>query len=214
MQKKKSRFWSFIWSFLPGAAHMYLGFMKMGVSLMLGFLILCGVVGFTNIDVLLIFPIAMYIYSFFHANNLATLNDEEFYTIKDQYLLGLEGLDSIEKIHVSIVKKYRKVTALILIVIGLIMLWDIGFDMLVDIFGWDNPYLAEVSYFMNYQMPRMVIAIAVIWIGIVLIRGKKVEYVEEDQETAGKQDGYSTQGITNEQTVSVEQNISDGRENQ
>ena len=182
MQKKKSRFWSFIWSFLPGAAHMYMGFMKMGISLMLGFLILCAVVELMNIGGLIIFPIAMYIYSFFHANNLATLNDEEFYATKDQYLLGLEGLDGIEKIHDSIVKKYRKAAAFILILIGMVMLWNVGFDMLVDIFGWDNPYLAEISYFMNYQMPRMVIAIAVIWIGIVLIRGKKVEYVEEEQE--------------------------------
>ena len=36
-QKKKSRFLTFIFSFLPGAAEMYMGFMKNGFSLMMIF---------------------------------------------------------------------------------------------------------------------------------------------------------------------------------
>ena len=34
MTKKKSGFWTFVFSLLPGAAEMYMGFMKMGISLM------------------------------------------------------------------------------------------------------------------------------------------------------------------------------------
>lgn len=208
MQKKKSRFWSFIWSFLPGAAHMYMGFMKMGISLMIGFLILCAVVELMNIGGLIIFPIAMYIYSFFHANNLATLNDEEFYATKDQYLLGLEGLDSIEKMRVGISQKYRKIAAAVLIVIGVIMLWNMGFDILVDIFGLNNYYLRMIRYFMSDRMPRAVIGVAVIWIGISLIRGKKVEFIEKDSDTVREQNGYDTQNTAGGQ------NVSDNRENQ
>ena len=54
---------------------MYMGFMKMGLSLMLGFMILAAIVGVTNLGALSVFPIVMYAYSFFHANNLATLDD-------------------------------------------------------------------------------------------------------------------------------------------
>ena len=220
MQKKKSRFWLFIWSLVPGAGHMYLGFMKMGISLMLGFMILIAVAALTNLGVLAIFPIALYIYSFFHANNLGALSDAEFYSIQDQYLLGMEGLDSIEKIRVSISQKYRKVAAFILIAIGAVMLWNMGFDMLVDIFewnGWNNYYLRQVSYFVSDQLPRVVIAIAVIWIGISLIRGKKVEYIEDEQDTAGKrditneQDGFDGQNAMNGQTASMQQNVSDSQ---
>ena len=196
MQKKKSRFWLFIWSLVPGAGHMYLGFMKMGISLMLGFMTLIAVAALTNLGVLAIFPIALYIYSFFHANNLGTLSDAEFYSIQDQYLLGMEGLDSIEKIRVSISQKYRKVAAFILIAIGAVMLWNMGFDMLVDIFewnGWDNYYLRQISYFMSDQLPRVVIAIAIIWIGISLIRGKKVEYIEDEHDTVGEQNVSDSQ---------------------
>ena len=191
MQKKKSRFWLFIWSLVPGAGHMYLGFMKMGISLMLGFMILIAVADLTNLGVLAIFPVAMYIYSFFHANNLGALNDAEFYSVRDQYLFGMEGLDSIEKVRIGISQKYRKIAAVVMIVIGVIMLWNMVFDLFVDIYGWNNYYVRQINNFMSYRMPRAVIAVAVIWIGISLIRGKKVEYIEEEQDiqdTVKKQD--------------------------
>ena len=37
MRRKKSKFLTFIFSLLPGAGEMYMGFMKMGVSLMAEF---------------------------------------------------------------------------------------------------------------------------------------------------------------------------------
>ena len=208
MQKKKSRFWLFIWSLVPGAGHMYLGFMKMGLSLMLGFMALIAVAALTNLGVLAIFPIALYIYSFFHANNLGALNDAEFYSIQDQYLFGMEGLDSIEKMRIGISQKYRKIAATVLIIIGVIMLWNMGFDILVDIFGLNNYYLRMIRYFMSDRMPRAVIGVAVIWIGISLIRGKKIEFIDKDQDTVREQDIYDTQDTADGQ------NVSDSRENQ
>ena len=208
MQRKKSRFWLFICSLVPGAGEMYLGFMKMGLSLMLGFMILIAVASLTNLGVLSIFPTALYIYSFFHANNLGSLNDAEFYAIKDQYLFGMEGLDSLESIRVTISRKYRKIAAAVLIVIGVLMLWNLAFDMLVDILGWDNFYLRQIRYFMNDRMPRAVIAVAVIWIGINLIRGKKANYIEEEQDDAGHQD-MSGEG----QNTMSGQNTSDAQDN-
>lgn len=205
MQKKKSRFWLFIWSLIPGAGQMYLGFMKMGLSLILGFMVLIAVAALTNLGVLAIFPVALYIYSFFHANNLGALNDAEFYSIKDQYLFGMEGLDSIEKMRIGISRKYRKIAAAVMIVIGVIMLWNMVFDCLVDIFGWNNLYLRMIITFMNYRMPRAVIAVAVIWIGISLIRGKKVDYIEEDRDIAGGQ------GVSDQQSNMTGQGVSDDR---
>ena len=209
MQKKKSRFWLFIWSLVPGAGHMYLGFMKMGISLMLGFMTLIAVAALTNLGVLAIFPIAVYVYSFFHANNLGALNDAEFYSIRDQYLFGMDGLDSIEKMRVSISTKYRKIAAIVLIAIGVIMLWNMGFDSLVDIFGWNNYYLRKISYFMNYKMPRMVIAVAIIWFGISLIRGKKVDSIEENRSGGSEQNNTYGQHASEVQNTTNEQNASD-----
>lgn len=208
MQKKKNRFLLFIWSLIPGAGEMYLGFMKMGVSLMLGFALLVLLPVVTYIDALAVFPVVMYIYSFFHANNLGTLSDEEFYATKDQYLFGMEGVDGIEKIRISISAKYKKITAIILIVIGATMLLRMIYDLLVHIFGWDNFYVTQIRFCMN-RMPRVVIAIAVIWIGCRLIRGKKIEGVEEEDAEAGRQRVSGSQDIMGEQIVSKMQGSAD-----
>lgn len=210
MQKKKSRFWLFIWSLVPGAGHMYLGFMKMGISLMLGFMTLIAVAALTNLGVLAIFPVAVYVYSFFHANNLGTLNDAEFYAIKDQYLLGLEGLDSIEKMRVSISQKYRKVAATVLIIVGVIMIWQTVFSLLYDIFGWN--YLRTIYYFTRDDLPRIVIGIAIIWFGVSLIRGKKVDSIEEDRSAAKEQNSTNGQNVFNAQNATNEQNASNAQD--
>ncbi|MDE7232759.1 MAG: hypothetical protein K2N37_06780 [Lachnospiraceae bacterium] len=70
MKKKKSKFWLFLFSLFPGAGHMYLGLMRMGLSFMLGFMALIAVIAVTGLEVLTVLPITLYIYSFFHANNI------------------------------------------------------------------------------------------------------------------------------------------------
>ena len=153
-----------------------MGFMKMGLSLMLGFMILVAIVGYTNLGVLAVFPVAMYIYSFFHANNLSSLDDVTFHNIEDQYLFGFDG---IEHMNVKLNGRNRKVAAVILIVLGVMMLWQVIFNLLCDIFGWDNRFLSAIYYFVRDDLPRAVVGIAVIWAGLALIRGKRIG-VEED----------------------------------
>ena len=42
-QQKKNKFFTFMFSFIPGAAEMYMGFMKQGISLMTLFMVCLGV---------------------------------------------------------------------------------------------------------------------------------------------------------------------------
>ncbi|MDE6387687.1 MAG: hypothetical protein K2L82_07790 [Lachnospiraceae bacterium] len=191
MQRKKSRFWSFIWSLVPGAGEMYLGFMKMGVSLMLGFMLLIAIAAITNIGALSVFPIAMWFYSFFHANNLAGLDDQAFFEVKDRFLFGLEEWNSIEKLGSKMNEKKKKGVAAVFIVIGVLMLWQAAFSLLCDIFGWDNVILREIYFFMRDDLPRFVVGFAIIWAGMVMIRGKKEDitlsqqsesYIEQDNQ--------------------------------
>lgn len=191
MQRKKSRFWLFIFSFMPGAGEMYMGFMKMGLSLMLGFMILVAVVGYTNLGVLAVFPVAMYIYSFFHANNLGSLDDVAFHNIEDQYLFGFDGID---KMKIKLEGRNRKIAAVILIVLGVIMLWQVVFNLLCDIFGWDNRFLSAIYYFVRDDLPRAIVGIGVIWAGLALIRGKRVE-IEEQDPNDDRQYGHGEQSF-------------------
>lgn len=176
MKKKKNRFWLFVFSLFPGAGHMYIGFMKMGLSFMTGFLLSCAVLGITNIGVLTVFPIIIYVYAFFHANNIGSLDDEQFAAMEDEYLFGFANMDySRFKLN----RKNRNIAAVVFIVLGLCMLWNVGFDMLRDYMGWDNPVIKAIYYFVLNELPRVVIGIAVIWFGVSLMRGKKGEVPAE-----------------------------------
>lgn len=170
MKKKKNRFWLFILSLWPGAGHMYMGFMKMGLSFTLGFMVSIMLVSVTNIGAFAVLPITLYIYSFFHANNIGGMDDESFMALEDVYLLGL---DRIGDQQIKVDQKSKKIVAVALIIIGLYMLWNLAFELLRGLLGWDNPILKEIYYFMRDDLPRAVFAIAIIWFGMVLLRGKK-----------------------------------------
>lgn len=176
MKRKRNRFLLFLCSFVPGMGEMYLGFMKMGVSLMLGFAILTALVAIMEIGVFAIFPVVMYIYSFFHANHLGAMSDEDFGNTPDRYFYGL-GND-MEEIKGVLAGK-KKAAAVVMIVIGVIMLWDVALGWLLGIFGTDNLFLKSLSYFVNNDLPRLIFAFAVIWIGLRLIRGGKAIDMED-----------------------------------
>ncbi len=156
---------------------MYMGFMQMGLSLMLGFMILTAIVGLTNLGALAIFPFALYAYSFFHANNLATLDDRSFHMIRDEFLFGFGNIGHRQW---RLEGRNRTIAAAILIILGIMMLWQVCFNILCDIFGWDNVFLSKIYYFVRDELPRAVVGIAVIWVGLALIRGKKIRIEEED----------------------------------
>ncbi|MFG6336072.1 MAG: hypothetical protein K1W20_11510 [Lachnospiraceae bacterium] len=170
MKRKKNRFWLFVFSLMPGAGHMYIGFMKMGVSFMAGFLLSCVVVGITGIGALAAISIIIYAYAFFHANNLGSLDDEQFAAMEDEYLFGFADMD-YSRLKLS--RKNKNIAAAALIVLGVCMLWNVGFGMLRDYMGWDNPMIRAIYYTMRDEVPRVVIALAVIWFGVALLRGKK-----------------------------------------
>lgn len=169
MKKKKNRFWLFVFSLWPGAGHMYIGFMKMGLSFMTGFLLSCAVVGITNIGVLAVFPIIIYVYAFFHANNLGGLEDEQFAAMEDEYLFGFANMDYSR---LKLNRRNRNLAAAALIILGVCMLWNVGFGMLWDYVGWDNPVVKVIYYTVRDELPRAVLALAVIWVGVRLLRGK------------------------------------------
>lgn len=195
MKKKKSKFWLGVFSLVPGAGEMYLGFMKMGVSLML----MCGLsialMAMTEIMALSVIVVTIYIYSFFHANNLGRMDDQAFQEMEDCYLFGMDGFLSVRD---SVKGRYKKIVGGILVLFGLAMLWNALFSVLCDIFGWDNEMLREIYRFMRDEFPRVLIGAAVTWGGIWMLRGKKTQsaaYEEVDRipetEVVSVQEAYA-----------------------
>ena len=180
---------------MPGAGEMYLGFMKMGVSLMLMCGLAIALMAMTEIMALSVIVVTIYIYSFFHANNLGRMDDQAFQEMEDCYLFGMDGFLSVRD---SVKGRYKKIVGGILVLFGLAMLWNALFSVLCDIFGWDNEMLREIYRFMRDEFPRVLIGVAVTWGGIWMLRGKKTQsaaYEEVDRipetEVVSVQEAYA-----------------------
>ncbi len=188
MRKKKNRFLLFCCSLIPGAGELYLGFMNMGLSLLMSFALLTVIVGFTGIGVLAFMPMVLWVYSFFHANNLGSLTDEQFYSMEDTYLFGFSKTE-MESVRQSLYGRYRKALAIILIILGVSMLWNVAIDFIYITVGVDfyRRYIEPYTGVISSTLPQLVISIIIIWFGIRLISGKKVELdiLDEKNEEMG-----------------------------
>lgn len=185
MTKKKSGFWTFLFSLIPGAGEMYMGFMKMGVSLMGLFWGIIVLANAFQLGVLMTVDVLVWFYSFFHAHNLRAMDDEDFYAQEDHYLIPVDmDLEFWNKLTIA---KYRRILAGVLILFGVAVLWN----SILDLCYWSLPeyvwnYIRTISDF----IPQLVLGIGIIAVGLLLIRGKKQELLEEDggEDYAGETD--------------------------
>ena len=177
MQKQKRGFWLFIFSLIPGAGEMYMGFKKQGISVMLLFWGVFAVGSCTGMDWLIFLIPIIWFYSFFNVHNLKSLSEEEFYSVEDSYVLHMDKL--LGDVN-TLLSHHRKLTAIILIVFGASILWN----NLVDFFYMILPgYLAEVLGSFAYHLPQLVIAVAIIFTGIYILTRKKDALDKEQQKS-------------------------------
>ncbi len=177
MTKKKSGFWTFIFSLMPGAAEMYMGFMKMGVSLM-GLFFLLAMAGILFGQIIFIMAdVVVWFYAFFHAHNLRAMDDDEFYALEDGYLFCLDdsGKGFWDQ---TVASRYRKLAAIVLILVGVLILWNNFMDLLHHILP---DFLKDMIYILSYRVPQAVLGVAIIVAGVWMIRGKKQELLDKDE---------------------------------
>ena len=170
MRQKKNGFFRFVFSFMPGAAEMYMGFMKNGVSLMALFLISLMIPSVLRLsDVFSFVAILIWFYSLFHAWNLSSCPIEQFQALPDEYVWTsfMEG----KPLPVSN-PTLKKWGAYALIIFGVVMLWE----NLSSVLYWVIPeYLWDQLSPLVDSIPQIVVAFVIIIVGIKLIQGKKEE---------------------------------------
>ncbi|MBE5827070.1 MAG: hypothetical protein E7307_10585 [Butyrivibrio sp.] len=167
---KKNRFFTFMFSFLPGAAEMYMGFMKNGFTLMLiFFLSFSPIVIAGGLDFLIPLTAVVWFYGFFHARNYAALDDQSIAEMEDRYVW--EEFSDIKWNGLSN-KTVKKWVAAILIIIGAAQLWDYFSDMVYRMIPGD--YWEDIYPFVS-NIPQVVISILLVVIGVRMIIGKKKE---------------------------------------
>lgn len=174
MIRKKTGFFTFIFSFIPGAGEMYMGFFKQGASIMLTAFGLMALSGWLRLGPLLALLPVIWCYSFFHVHNLASLPDEEFYSLEDNYIFNL-GNDAFRDAFYS--SKIRKLFAVVLIVIGISSIWNMFTHMLYNILP---DFYNNIFYDIISSIPQFIVALIVIAVGVVLIKGKKIELDKEE----------------------------------
>ena len=175
MKNKKSGFWNFILSWIPGCSEMYMGFMKMGLSLMAVFwgIILASIV--LNLGPLMFLAMIAWFYSFFHARNMYHMDDELFRVTEDRYLFDVDSLTASSE---KIAKRYRKIIAIVLVFRGLYSAVEFVLPEIVK----------AIYRRAAYYLPQVIVGIGIIAIGKVMLDGKKKELYGDDAEDR-KQDG-------------------------
>lgn len=179
MKKQKSKFLTFLFALIPGAAHMYMGFMIRGLSLMAA---ACGIamtaLFFNSVILSFLLPL-IWIYAFFDAINLNTMLPQDFERQTDEpFYLYLSGG---KHPNIPYTMKHKSALGIILVIIGALVLirnlLSISYDFLPD----------PVYYFiMNLvdETPRLLIAVAIILIGVRMITGKHKEMSETSAENS------------------------------
>ena len=164
---RKNGFFTFCFSFIPGAGQMYQGYMKRGASILGILTILCMLTVIISTPILM-FPImALFAYSFFDTyyirGKIGTVEQ-----IKDSYLWNEKEFESIMK-KFNISKKHS--------ILGIILILFGGYTFLNSVLG-DLAYYYKIPFisfivrcFSNYLPPIMVATIC-IYVGIKFISNK------------------------------------------
>ena len=181
MTNKKNKLITFFISLIPGAGEMYLGFYKMGGSIMMLFWGGIALLGNLFPPMLYLLPV-LWFFSFFHTHNLNCMSDEEFYALEDDYLFHMQPRDMQNWI-----LQNRKPVAFVLIFIGVSIIWNhlwSAFWRFSDWLGLSSILFSTLHYWFR-AIPQLAAALLVIWIGWKLIQDKK-----ETLEDYPRLDGY------------------------
>lgn len=172
---KRNKFWTFVFSFLPGAGHMFMGFMKMGVSFMTAFFAIFFLSSWLNIGPLIYLAPILWFYSFFDCLNKSFASDEQFARLEDHYFFTFDD-DTISRFY----HKNKLYIGIAVLFVGIYLLLQNFLPMVLSVvFGLIGERAMAIVDRILYQLPQVLVAVGIVLIGIKLIVGKKKESEEE-----------------------------------
>jgi hypothetical protein len=177
MTRQRSKFWAFIFSLMPGCGQMFLGFMRRGLSLAIYFWGAIFLLARANIFFYLgeLTAIITWFYAFFDTLNLNAAPPEIFAEVKDGFVNPFsEGYIAVEN------NRMAKLLGAVLTFAGVVHLWD---SVFLRVFSEISEQLYNIAYRAGAVMASLVVAVAVIAIGVRMIMGKKKEI---ERETGGE----------------------------
>jgi hypothetical protein len=171
MKAKRNSFFTFLFSLLPGAGHMFMGFMKIGVSLMAAFTLVIFLASWLNISQLLFLLPLLWFYSFFDCINRRYSNDEEFAALEDYYLFSM---DKLLGPGYQLVGMRKPLAGILLLLFGIYLVWN---NLLLQMhnFGIFSDRDLSIIISVTNIAPKFILGVVIVIIGIRLIIGKKKE---------------------------------------
>ena len=171
----KNGFLLFIASCLSGCGQMYQGYMKRGVSLLLSFFLVIFVSTYFYLGTLALFLPVIWLYAFFDSYALRSQLSAGT-APEDAFLFGLSDMDS--KRLGALLHKRHSLIGWVLVAVGVYMLYDMLMGQLSNLFfGWFGEWLYSL---LRYGLPRVVITVLVILLGLWFIRGPKAKVPVDD----------------------------------
>ena len=167
MRMKRSKFLTFLFSLVPGAGHMYMGFMKIGISLMAAFTLIIFLASWLNISPLLFILPLLWFYSFFDCMNRRYSSDEEFASLEDNYLFSIDKLLATGN---QIFVKRRLMAGIILLLLGAYLIWN---NLLRGGSGYLSNEMYSILRNVSNIAPQIILGIVIIIIGIRMVMGRK-----------------------------------------
>ena len=171
----KNGFLLFIASCLSGCGQMYQGYMKRGVSLLLAFALVFFISSNFFLGALVLFLPVIWLYAFFDSYSLRAQLAAGT-APEDGFLFGLSDMDS-QRLN-ALLKKRHSLIGWVLVAVGAYMLYDMLMGQLSGLFfGWFGEWLYSL---LRYGLPRVVITVLVILLGLWFIRGPKAKAPIDD----------------------------------
>lgn len=173
---KRSKFWTVVFSFLPGAGHMFMGFMKQGVSIMLTYFGVLAVSAWLSFGELWLIAPVIWFYSFFDCVNKRFSTDERFMRFEDKYLFE-DWLKSHKNINLG---RFGTLISVALIFVGIYIIFNNVLEM-VDLSNILSSQVSSMLHTAMRRLPQVAIGILIIVFGVKLICGKKKEISDDEQ---------------------------------
>lgn len=181
---KKNKILFFLFSLIPGAAHMYIGLVKRGLVIMLALVAGAGLAMMADTPAFLLVLPVLWFYSFFDAWNKYHLPEEKFTKVQDDFLFFLnampENVRSDPRFKKVASANVLKVGGIVAIIAGAYLIWDqIIVRVLIRLLSDTG---AEILSQISYKLPQVAVAVILIVVGIKLISHKKRELERKNNE--------------------------------
>lgn len=174
--KRKHGFLLFLASCIPGCGEMYQGYMKRGVSILTAFCAIFTLAVFLEIGALTVLMVPLWLFSFFDSYNLRGQTDAQAEANPDAYLFGLSDMDSRRMS--DLLQKRHSLVGWVLVLLGVYVLFDTFVGRLMQLLcEWMGQWW--LYDMVMRDLPRMVVTIFIIALGIWFIRGPKKEKAED-----------------------------------